>query len=100
MPHQFRISVQSLNAGEPAGAALHFDVANHDDLFEIVEKLSRSAPVPAEQVAPLAIGLKLFGEVMMAHRDSPLFAPLWPHIVAFMQRLKARPQGDGESRAG
>ncbi|MFT4053314.1 MAG: DUF3861 domain-containing protein [Novosphingobium sp.] len=98
MPHHFRISVQSLDAGEPVGTPLAFDVANHDDILEIVDKVRLRAPVPADEVAPFAVGLKLFTEVLIRHRADPLFEPLWPHVGAFMKRLKALPQGNGEDK--
>ncbi|WP_277668222.1 DUF3861 domain-containing protein [Novosphingobium lindaniclasticum] len=96
MAHQFRISVQPLEAGEQVGTALQFDVSNHDDILSVVEKARTRAPVPSEQIAAFTVGLKLFTEVMLAHRETPLFAPLFPHVAAFMKRLKAMPQNGDE----
>lgn len=46
----------------------------------------------------LAIGLKLFGEVMLENRGHPLFAELAPHFRDFMKRLKQGGQGLAASR--
>ncbi len=95
MPHHYRIVLQEVTADSmpTERPPLSFPVSNHDDLFEILEKMKTLHAVPEREVAEFAIGLKLFTETLIRHRKEPLFAELWPHIGAFMKRLKdARPE--------
>ncbi|KAF1712292.1 hypothetical protein CSC70_01855 [Pseudoxanthomonas kalamensis DSM 18571] len=94
--HRYRITVEHLATakGEPSPypAPLQFEVGNHDDLFKIVDILRQRELFPATATADaFAIGLKLFGEVMLENRDHPLFAELRPQFVAFMKKLKRGP---------
>lgn len=97
--HHFRITVEAL--GETAGPSnpdhprLQFDAANHDDILHIVERLRQRGDFDAETAAQLGVGLKLFGEVMLTHRQNPLFAELTPHFGAFMKRLKGGAPAQG-----
>ena len=68
---------------------LIFTVTNHDDLLEIASKTRALQAVPDEESSEFAIGLKLFSEVLIRHRKSPLFESLWPHFGDFMKRLKS-----------
>ncbi len=90
MPSHYTITVQPTDAsGMPhMGAPLAFRVANHDDLFAILSKVEANAAVPAAEAAEFVIGLKLFLEVMIRHRNDALFEGLWPHMSDFMKRLK------------
>ena len=53
--------------------------------------MRRRGDFDPDTAAALAIGLKLFGEVMLTHKEHPLFAELAPHFGAFMKRLKQGP---------
>jgi len=90
--HRYRITLEHLtNAKGEAiqdGPPLSFEVGNHDDLFRIIE-LMRGRPEFDEATATaFALGLKLFGEVMLEHPDAPLFEEMRPQFLAFMKRLK------------
>ena len=91
MPHRFRVTVEHV-ADPPVASgserSLRFEAANHDDLLDVVERVRERRIVPEEEAAEFAIGLKLFGEVMLRHRQDPLFAEIWPHFGTFMKRLK------------
>ena len=89
--HLYRVTVEHLedakgNAVE--AEPLTFQARNHDDLFPIVARMKTRETFEADEAAALAIGLKLFGEVMLKHRENELFAPLRPHYVEFIKRLK------------
>lgn len=90
MAHEYRITVQSLAAEPPAahGGSLTFDVTNHDELLELVDRVAARDILPENEAAEFTIGLKLFSEIMLRHRREPLFAELFPHLGAFMKRLK------------
>ena len=92
MPHRYQITVQPLNEDGTASdpSPLTFTVLNHDELLDIVSKTRARGVVPEDEATEFAIGLKLFSEVMMRHRKSELFAPLWPEFGEFMKRLKGR----------
>jgi hypothetical protein len=86
MSHSYRITVEPLSTpGDP----LTFNVTNHDELLNIVARIREREIVPDAEAAEFAIGLKLFGEVLLRHRGEPLFAGLMPHFGAFMKRLKS-----------
>ncbi|UHD45233.1 DUF3861 domain-containing protein [Aureimonas altamirensis] len=88
MAHHYRITVEPLGT-DGAGDRLEFEVANHDDLLEIVDSVREKAVIPASEAAEFSIGLKLFADVLRRHRRDPLFEPLWPHFGDFMKRLKS-----------
>lgn len=89
--HLYRVSVEHLeNAnGESVGQApLVFEVRNHDELFAIVERVKTKGLFEGDEAIAFAIGLKLFSEVMLKHKDEALFQPLQPCFGEFMKGLK------------
>lgn len=94
MPHRYQVVVQPLgdDASEPS-EPLTFETVNHDDLLEIVAKVRSRGILPDDEVAPCAVGLKLFSEVLLHHRNQHPFNDLWPHIATFIKALKALPDG-------
>jgi hypothetical protein len=90
MPHVYRVSVLRLSDTPLDGGAreLSFDVTNHDEIIQLVERVKSRGILPNEEAAAFTIGLKLFGEVILHHRQDTLFAELFPHFGAFMKRLK------------
>ncbi|ADN00673.1 DUF3861 domain-containing protein [Dickeya dadantii] len=91
MPYHYRITLENLtdNRDEtPQNRALTFDVINHDDILEIIEKVRSKGILPDSEVAAFCTGLKLFSEVMMTHRKEALFQELAPAFRDFMLRLK------------
>jgi len=93
--HRYRITVENLDAQDdppsPASSQsipLVFEAGCHDDLFAIVERMRTRQWFEGDEGVAFAVGLKLFGEVMLKHREDPLFAPLQPHFGEFMKGLK------------
>jgi hypothetical protein len=91
--HHYRITQEQLDATSSTtpSPSLQFDFDNHDDIFAIIERLDylqQRGDISAAEVPQLAVGLKLFGKVMMENRESALFAALHPHFVEFMRELK------------
>ena len=100
--HRYRITVEHLASpreDEALHAPLAFEAANHDEILGIAERVRGRLGFPAEEAAALAIGMKLFGEVMLAHRDDPLFAELRPAWRAFVGSLKGRKPETGAAAA-
>lgn len=89
--HLYRITLEHLEdakGNKVDVAPLQFHARNHDDLPTIVERIKAKALFDADESTALAIGLKLFREVMLHHRGSEVFAELDPHMGEFMKKLK------------
>jgi hypothetical protein len=98
--YRYRITVEKLAdaKGEAVhGQSLSFYAANHDDILEIVSKLQAKLPFDAGTAASLGVGLKVFSEVALVHRNNPLFAEVRPALSAFIQQLKQQPLLGGAS---
>lgn len=93
--HRYRITVDYLadKDGTPPATptSLQFETGNHDELLGIVERIRQRGDFDADTAASFALGLKLFGEVMLTHRDHPLFEEMGPQFGAFIKKLKSRP---------
>lgn len=91
--HEYRITLEYAG-GKHAGPELHeplsFNAENHDDLFEIIARVQGAKLFDADTSAALALGMKLFGEVMLKHRQDPLFAPLSGPYRDFIMAFKAK----------
>ena len=85
--------VAGITPDSPKHEPLELDFENHDDIFNIIERLqARDLFAEPGQSTEFAIGMKLFSEVMLKNRQHPLFEELAPAFKAFMQRLKAPTQ--------
>jgi len=93
--HRYRITVEHLSdvRGEPSTYAepLRFEAGNHDDVFAVVERVRARGDLPPDSATAFAVGLKLFGEVMLENRGHPLFADFAPQFGEFMKTLKKGP---------
>ncbi len=69
---------------------LVFDVALHENIFDIINKLQESGKVPAKDVATFGLGLKLMGEVILRNKDHKLCASLLPHLTEIMKEIKKK----------
>ncbi|MDQ1095049.1 MULTISPECIES: DUF3861 domain-containing protein [Chryseobacterium] len=80
----------SLKDGSTGSKTLSLEFKNHDDLFHIFELIRNKNIFDNEQTAnEFALGLKLFTEVMITHKDLPIFEELKPAIGSFMKKLKS-----------
>jgi hypothetical protein len=89
--HLYRVTLEHLEdaKGNPvAKAPLQFEVKNHDDLFDIVERVKAKQLFDDNEATACGLGLKLFREVMLQHRDSEVFKLLEPHFGEFMKAFK------------
>ena len=90
--HNYRITLAYTGGrkeAQPPGP-LSFEVGNHDDIFEIIARVRASRLFGEDEAAALALGMKLFSEVMLAHRDDPLFAPIAGAYRDYITQFKAR----------
>lgn len=91
--NHYRITVQPIpgpDEASVAGEPLVFETANHDDILAIVERFRARGDFNDDQAAALAVGLKLFGEVMLKSRSNPLFEGLAPAFGEFMKSIKGK----------
>ena len=91
--YKYHIDLNMVQGGsnENLPAPLSFDFENHDDIFRIIGWLEESGRFPDKQQAmEFAVGLKLFGGVMMKNKDSELFKDFQPAFIDFMKRLKGK----------
>jgi len=95
--HHYRVTVEHLalpDGSTPTPPSeLRFEVGNHDDILAIVGRMRGRGDLPEADATALAVGLKLFSEVMLKHRGLPLFAQFGPHFKSFMQQLKQGRRG-------
>lgn len=69
--------------------SFHFD--NHDDLFEIVDRVrSKALFAGDDETRTFCVGLKLLGHVLMQHRKEEMFADFATSFGSFMKGLKSR----------
>src|ERR1700733_1873696 len=86
--YRYKITVEALTGarGEPvSGRTLSFEAANHDDILGIVERMQARLPFDGDTVASLGVGLKLFSEVSLVHRNDPMFAVIRPALNEFVR---------------
>ncbi|MDO3656387.1 DUF3861 domain-containing protein [Acinetobacter genomosp. 15BJ] len=96
--HQYHVTVQHLKDAKghvsTYSERLEFYTGNHDDLFEIVERLKKADFFDDQTTKSFAVGLKLFSEVMLENKDHPLFATFLPQFGQFMKNLKQQVKQD------
>ncbi|MCP3732589.1 DUF3861 domain-containing protein [Sphingomonas sp. MG17] len=89
MPYRYRVSLEETDNGDTEKRRLVFDTVNHDDIFSVIDRIAAKSVLPADETAEFAVGLKLFGEIMLRHRGDPLFQELLGQVGAFIRKLKA-----------
>ena len=67
---------------------LSFNSYNHDDIFKVLQVIQNSQMLDDEAAKSFTVGLKLFSEVMLEHKNLPLFKDFMPHFGQFMKALK------------
>ena len=94
--YRYRINVQALPASpdtEEPQPSFQFETTMHDDLVRIVDIMQKSHIVEEESAVGLAVGLKLFAEVVIRNRKNPNFTPFEAPLRQFIGMLKqAKPQ--------
>jgi hypothetical protein len=89
--YRYRITIETLGSRtsqDEDEASLQFCTDNHDNLLEIVEAIRSKRLLDKDKSASLAIGLKLFSEVILEMRKDQMFAPLVLPIRNFIEQLK------------
>ncbi|MEG0483277.1 MAG: DUF3861 domain-containing protein [Acinetobacter sp.] len=90
--HQYHVTVQHLADAQGAPSTytskIEFDVGNHDDIFVVLERLQQAELFDEQTTKSFAVGLKLFGEVMLENKNHELFKDFLPQFGQFMKQLK------------
>ncbi|MGB3386008.1 MAG: DUF3861 domain-containing protein [Marinomonas sp.] len=89
--HLYKFTIEHLEdpKGNPVDASpLELEVRNHDDIFKIIETMKGKMDLEESDATEFAIGIKLFGEVMLRNPKNELFQQFRPHLNDFMKSLK------------
>ena len=92
MPHNYRIALTQISNGPAdtaAGDTFVFEITNHDDILQVIERARQGGHLPEEEVTPFCVGLKLLAQVVTKHSSEPLFAEFSPHLGEFIRGIKA-----------
>ena len=91
--NKYHLSLRLLTTSsgeEDNNKRIELEFENHDEIFQIIDRIREKDLFGSEaQSTEFAIGLKMFSEVMLKHRNHPLFNELKPAFQAFMKRLKS-----------
>ncbi len=91
--HTYKITCEYLRDADgksPTVSPLSFEVQLHEDIFHIINMLQAKDKVPAKDAAAFGLGLKLFGEIVLRNKDTPLCATVKPHLTAIMKEIKQK----------
>ncbi|MDO6593749.1 DUF3861 domain-containing protein [Neptuniibacter sp. 1_MG-2023] len=91
--HLYKVNIEHLKNADgsvPEDSSLAFEFSSHDELFTIIEKLKARTDIGPAKAAPLTLGIKLFGGLMLANKNDDLFVSLFPHFSAFMKKIKQK----------
>ena len=72
------------------GQPLIIEHSDHEDLFQVIEKIKSVQGIDKQLAPKLGLGLRLFGTVALAHKKTPLFQALLPSLRTFIQSLKGK----------
>ena len=89
--HRYAVTLTHLETADgekPERASLKLEVGNHDDIFRIMDLTEKAGILPPEEARAFVLGLKLFADVAMKHRDEPLFAGMKPQLTEIIHSLK------------
>ncbi|TCI01723.1 DUF3861 family protein [Corallincola luteus] len=89
--HLYRFTIEHIEDKQGNSLALSpltFEARNHDDILNIVEVMKGKMALDETDATAFAVGLKLFGEVMLKNSKNELFKQFRPHLNHFMKELK------------
>jgi len=91
--NKYKITLEEveLKDGLQGEKNLEFKFENHDNLFDIIDKMQEKNVFGDKgQSLEFALGIKLLSEIMLKHKDNPLFEELKPAFIQFMKKLKGK----------
>jgi hypothetical protein len=94
--HRYRVTLEHLAAaheGQPIYLTpLIFETVNHDDLFNVVDKVCAQIDLDRDEATSLAIGLKLLSEVALRCAKDPFYRDLFDALSIFINKIKTAQQ--------
>ncbi|SNR44070.1 DUF3861 domain-containing protein [Flavobacterium sp. ov086] len=89
--YSLTLSLKEYANGETEPAKeLGIEFDNHDEIFGIIEKIKdKNLFENPHEATQFALGLKLFSEIKLKHRNNPLFDELNEVFPIFMKKLKS-----------
>lgn len=87
--YNIQLNMTEDNQNQECSRTINFDFENHDDIFHIIEMMQdKNFFENRGDAIEFALGLKLFGEVILRNRNLELFKELEPAFIDFMRKLK------------
>lgn len=89
--HYYRVTVELISSGNEEKLnypPLIFEARNHDNIFNIIEKMEKANWLDRNTFINLIVGLKLFSEVIIKHPKEILFSEIRSALVKFIKNLK------------
>lgn len=87
--YNIQLNMTEDNQNQKCSRSINFDFENHDDILHVMEMIQDKNLFPnREDATEFALGLKLFGEVILKNRDLELFKDMEPAFLDFMKKLK------------
>jgi hypothetical protein len=85
------LSLKEYANGETQPAKeLGIEFSNHDEIFGIIERIKdKNIFENHSEATQFALGLKLFSEIKLKHRENPLFDELNEVFPVFIKKLKS-----------
>ncbi|MDI5898952.1 DUF3861 domain-containing protein [Flavobacterium yafengii] len=85
--------VSLMNEDVKSSDPLILEFENHDEIFKIIDVMrEKNLFEEKNHSTEFAIGLKMFGEVILKNKNLPLFKEFYPAFGDFMKKLKSSNQ--------
>lgn len=84
--HIYRISMREDDSER--GRELEFSFENHDDMFDIIDRISGKDGFSAENAVMFGLGLKLFADVVRKNHETMPFSEIMPLLAGIMKIVK------------
>lgn len=85
--HRYRVTLEPLT--DNTTAPISFEADCHDDIAVILQRASTRFGLDQNDTTALVSSFKLFGELVLKHRNESPFAEIRPALRDFVQALKA-----------
>jgi hypothetical protein len=87
--YRYRITVEMLSPEPATSAPLQFETENHDDIIAIANRMNGRFDLDEESAKSMAIGMKLFSEIVLKNRAREPFSTIRPALAEFIKAMKA-----------
>lgn len=81
----YQVELKENNSEQQAS----FEIYSHDDIFEKLAIIDQKLSISTEDKQAFLIGMKMAGEIILKHKDHPLFSQLKAPMREIMMTLKS-----------